>query len=120
MTALNFAILVAYTLGLSIGQCMFKLAADQARTAVDQTFWPALMTSAYFYVSIALYAVLTLVWVWILSRVPLSRAYPFVALAFIFTPALSIVLFQESINYWYALGLALILMGIGLIVMKAN
>ncbi len=120
MTPLNFLILVAYTLGLSIGQCMFKLAADQARNAVDQTFWPALMTSAYFYISIVLYAALTLVWIWILSRVSLSRAYPFVALAFIFTPALSIILFQETISYWYVLGLALILTGLGLIVMKAN
>lgn len=120
MTPLNFAILIAYTFGLSLGQCLFKIAADHARNAVDRAFWPALMTSVHFYASITLYAILTLVWVWILSRVPLSRAYPFVALAFIFTPALSIIFFGESINSWYALGLALILMGLGLIVVKAT
>jgi hypothetical protein len=37
-----------------------------------------------------------LIWVWFLSFTPLSRAYPFVALAFVLTPLLAVSLFGET------------------------
>lgn len=120
MTPLHLAILVAYSFGLALGQCMFKLAAERARAPEGHTFFAALLTSWHFYASITLYAVLTLLWIWILSRVPLSRAYPFVALAFIFTPVLSSLMFGERIDAWYMVGLAAILGGLGIIVVKAS
>src|SRR5258705_5915493 len=40
------------------------------------------LLNGYFFVALILCAALTLLWVWILSFTPLSRAYPFLALAF--------------------------------------
>lgn len=120
MTTTNLLTLLLYTFGLSLGQCLFKLAADSARLSTTKSFWPALLSTGQFYASIMLYAFLTLVWIWILARVSLSRAYPFVALAFVFTPALAVVFFGEKIDLWYALGLGLIIAGLVLIVVKAN
>jgi hypothetical protein len=37
--------------------------------------------------------------VWILSFTPLSRAYPFLALAFALTPALGCLVFAEPLRY---------------------
>ena len=45
------------------------------------------LLNGYFFVAVILYAALTVLWVWILSFTPLSRAYPFVALAFALTGA---------------------------------
>ena len=49
---------------------------------------PAFCSTGIFFVALILYAALTVLWVWILSYTPLSRAYPFLALAFALTPAL--------------------------------
>src|SRR5690606_16042183 len=97
MTVGQTAALVLYAVGMSIGQALFKLSADHAKSA-PEGFWETLLGTPYFYLSIALFGVLTLVWVWILARVPLTLAYPFVVLAFVFTPLLAVVFFNESIG----------------------
>ena len=58
------------------------------------------------------YAAATLLWVRILMTVPLSRAYPFVALAFVLVPAAGYVFFHESVSLRYAAGTALIIAGV--------
>ena len=53
------------------------------------------------------------VWIKILSRVELSRAYPInIALTIIFTSAASIFLFQESVTWIKFAGIALVIAGI--------
>jgi drug/metabolite transporter (DMT)-like permease len=71
--------------------------------------------NGYFIVALILYAALTVLWVWILGFTPLSRAYPFVALAFALTPALGIVVFGETASLRLAIGIALIVCGLCLI-----
>jgi hypothetical protein len=89
MSAVNVVVLFVYSLGMSFGQVLFKLAADQTKLEQSSTFVRTLLTSWYFFAAVLLYGVLSLVWVWILTRVPLSQAYPFIVLAFVFTPALA-------------------------------
>jgi drug/metabolite transporter (DMT)-like permease len=57
------------------------------------------LLNGYFFVALILYARLTVLWVWILSFTPLSRAYPFLALAFALTPALGCLVFAEPLRY---------------------
>jgi drug/metabolite transporter (DMT)-like permease len=57
------------------------------------------LLNRYFFVALILYARLTVLWVWILSFTPLSRAYPFLALAFSLTPALGCLVFAEPLRY---------------------
>jgi len=116
MNILNATILMLYAFGMSLGQVLFKIAADRAKARAADGFLESLVTDGYFLLAVALYGALTLVWVWILMRVPLSRAYPFVVLAFVFTPAFAILFFDEMVNIWYFTGLALILFGLGTLV----
>jgi len=120
MSAINVVVLFVYSLGMSFGQVLFKLAADQTKLEQSSTFVRTLLTSWYFFAAVLLYGVLSLVWVWILTRVPLSQAYPFMVLAFVFTPALAVLLFGEPLNASYLASLALILAGLGLLVVKAT
>jgi drug/metabolite transporter (DMT)-like permease len=60
---------------------------------------PAFCSTGIFFVALILYAALTVLWVWILSYTPLSRAYPFLALAFALTPALGCLVFAEPLRY---------------------
>jgi hypothetical protein len=57
------------------------------------------LPNGYFFVPLILYAALTVLWVWIPSYTPLSRAYPFLALAFALAPALGCLVFAEPLRY---------------------
>ena len=80
-----------------MGQALFKVASANMMQAGRPSFL-LLFSSVSFYVALILYGALTILWVWLLSGVPLSRAYPFVALSFIFTPIFAIVAFNESVT----------------------
>ena len=120
MNIANATILLLFALGISFGQVLFKIAAERAKERASDGFLVSLLADGYFVLAVAFYGALTLLWIWILMRVPLSRAYPFVVLAFVFTPAFAVLFFGESVNVWYFIGLALILLGLGILVWKAN
>ena len=103
------ALLIGYPLLLAAGQILFK------RTAARLVGLPipeqllALLVQPAFYTACLLYAAATVLWVWLLTLIPLSAAYPFAALSFVIVPVAS----------WWFLGEPLVLrywMGIGLIV----
>jgi drug/metabolite transporter (DMT)-like permease len=75
----------------------------------------SLVANPYFMAAAALYVALTVLWVWILTFTPLSRGYPFVALAFAATPLLGGLVFGEPITWRLLVGIALILGGLLLV-----
>jgi len=60
---------------------------------------------------ILVYAISVLVWLWVLSRVDLSIAYPFVGLSFIFTLLFGYAFLGESVNSMRIAGSLLIAAG---------
>lgn len=121
MRSFDVVVLLGYAVGMSLGQLLFKLAADRAAAVGSgESFWRAVLTSPMFFASVFLYAALTLLWVWILSRVELSKAYPFVVLALVVTPLFAAYFFSEKLNVWYFLSLGLILGGLGLLIWKGT
>jgi len=110
--------LTAYPLGMAIGQIMFKLAAGDVQrlqgTSVPRLVI-ALALNPWFITAVLLYGALSCAWVWILSGMPLSTAYPFVALAFILTPLLGYYFLGETITWTYAAGLGLVIAGLLLV-----
>jgi EamA-like transporter family. len=57
------------------------------------------------------YGVSVLIWIWVLSRVELSIAYPFVGLSFIFTLLFGVFFLGEAINVAKVAGTVLIILG---------
>ena len=114
LTLSQILLLTAYAGGMSAGQLLFKMAADSYGTANVGTGERLLVLfcNLYFLSALVLYAGFALLWVWILSFTPLSRAYPFVALAFALTPLLAGSLFGEPISPRLIIGLLLILGGL--------
>ena len=112
----QIAVLFGYALGMTGGQMLFKLAAlrlPQDGSAVERAF--GLLQNGYFLLALATYLILALLWVWVLSFTPLSRAYPFVALAFVLTPVLGGLLFGEALSFRLLAGIAAILCGLLLV-----
>src|SRR5207249_6666482 len=109
----QIALLIAYAGGMAGGQILFKMAA--LRGAADGPLVERLsvmMLNGFFASAVLLYAALAVLWVWILSFTPLSRAYVFVALAFAVTPLLGAVVFADPISVRLVVGIASIFCGL--------
>lgn len=108
----NLICLLCFTFILATGQVLFKKMGLVLHGLPLREGAMRVLLSPTFYASLLLYGFATLLWIWILSRVPLSRAYPFVALGVVLVPLASIYVFGERVrpNFW--LGVALIFAGI--------
>ena len=116
LTLTQVLLLLAYAVGMSGGQVLFKLAAlNSANPPGGGLRIFALLQNVYFVAALALYAALAILWVWILSFTPLSRGYPFVALAFGITPIFGVVLFGEPVTWQLIAGTVVVLLGLALI-----
>jgi drug/metabolite transporter (DMT)-like permease len=110
------ALLLAYAAGMAGGQLLFKAAALQYASAAPLgERLLSLVQNVYFLAAIVLYVALTVLWVWILTFTPLSRAYPFVALAFAITPLLAGFVFGEAMTARLMIGIGFILCGLLLV-----
>lgn len=112
LTLAQIALLLGYAVAMAGGQLIFKLAANRATPDGSLIERLLALINPYFVLAIVLYAGLSVLWVWILTFTPLSRAYPFVALAFAITPVLGILIFAEPFSTKLAIGIALILCGL--------
>ena len=109
---LNYVALGIFVVVLAAGQVFFKFAASALKNKPVTEGFIALAQTSTFYVAVTLYGAATLLWVWILSRVPLSQAYPWVALAMSAVPILAVFVFDERINSTYWLGIGLVVIGV--------
>lgn len=107
--------LIAFSVMLAGGQTLFKLSAASTPSLFTLTGFLALLTNIWFWLALILYGTATLLWLYILQQIPLSLAYPFVALGFIFVPSIGWLAFHEPLNMYYVFGIVLILSGLGLI-----
>ena len=108
----NLVGLAVFTLLLAAGQLLFKTAGLAIRGLPVRDGLLALAHVPAFYAAIALYAASTFLWVWLLSRVTLMQAYPWVSAGMIIVPLLSAIVFGERVNAIYWLGAVLIVAGI--------
>lgn len=92
---------------LGFGQILFKLAAATIQFGNVRTLFSLPLLSA-----LAVYGVATLVWIGALARVPLSVAFPFYGLGFIFVPMLSVLILREPFRWSTVVGGVVIMLGI--------
>lgn len=62
--------------------------------------------------AVGLYGISTLLWVLALRVLPLSRAYPFMAVGFLIVPIAAHFLFGEDISRTQLIGIAMVVMGL--------
>ena len=103
-----------FSLALPVGQAMFKWAAVyQARQtgpllAKLVTNWPLISALAW-------YGLTAMFWFYILTRVPLSRAYPFALAGTGLIPLVAWLVFKEPLGWRMGAGYVLMLAGLAVI-----
>jgi drug/metabolite transporter (DMT)-like permease len=110
------SMLCLYALAMAGGQLLFKSAALGTPQRGALTEWTLdLLRNWQFFAALAIYFLLAVLWVWILRVVPLSQAYPFVALAFAVAPLMAGFWFGEPLSLRLLAGLTIILCGLLLV-----
>lgn len=107
---------VGCTLAIATGQMFFKTAAMQIESH-GTVFHPQVITTVG--ISLTIYGLATLAWIYVLRLAPLSAIYPYMALSFVIVPALSFFFFNEPISKSYIIGLSMIIGGILVITRSA-
>lgn len=110
---------MVFSIGMGLGQLLLKFSAQRQLINTD-TRWLHRLFSLFgdwpFLLGIALYGLLLIYWVWLLTFLPLSRAYPFTLLSFIIAAIGGALFFNESLTLPFVVGLTII--GVGLVVLS--
>lgn len=100
-------LLLGTILLLAAGQILFKFAA-----AGVQFENPRTLLSLPLLAALALYGVATLMWLLVLTRLPLSFAFPFYGLTFLLVPILAAVFLGETLRIQTLVGGLVIMVGV--------
>lgn len=99
--------------GISLGQLLLKMAALNLKNPDAIGIWLAgFCINMYLMGGVFLLGMSTLLWIWVLRTLPLSIAYPFMALAFIIVPLLAHFLLHEPFSLRNLAGGVLIAVGV--------
>jgi drug/metabolite transporter (DMT)-like permease len=109
---INIFGLASFTVLLAIGQVLFKKVALGIRGLPLDDGFSAALRDPVLYAALTLYGLTTLLWIWLLSRVPLSQAYPWVAVGSAIVPLLAWYIYNERIAPVFWVGVALIMAGL--------
>lgn len=113
MRLYQIVLLFFYAFGMAVGQILFKMAAIKLQASEVRTnLFLFALTSPHYIAAIVIYMGLTFFWVYILTFTELSKAYPFVSLAFLLTPLLASFFFGEKLSLLFLIGLGAIIFGL--------
>jgi drug/metabolite transporter (DMT)-like permease len=114
--------LILFSVGLSgLAQVVLKwgVSADPVRIAVADGGMARIVQAIAFspgvIAGLAMYGLGAVVWLGVLTRAPLSLAYPCVGLSFIITAAMGYLVFNEVISPSRIAGIALVVAGVVLV-----
>jgi drug/metabolite transporter (DMT)-like permease len=119
MSLTNFFLILLNTLVLVSGQFLWKYGLMQKPVSfkgvseIIQLFF-----SPFIFSGIVIYGLATVLWLFILTRVPLSLAYPVQSLAYVFAVFGSYFIFHESLSFMKVAGVLLIIIGVSLVGMS--
>lgn len=107
MSFSTLALIVTTIFTLALGQVLFKFAASAFQPGSLSGYLSLPLFSA-----LVIYAVATIMWLLVLSRTPLTAAFPFYGLGFIFVPLLSRLVLGEQLRASTIVGGVIILVGV--------
>lgn len=121
MSILNFFLILVNTLILVGGQFLWKFGLMGRSDSYESVGGVVkLFLSPYIVSGLFLYGLATVLWLFILTRVPLSVAYPIQSLAYIFAVFGAYFVFNEPLTTPKIIGVLLIMAGVSLIGIQGN
>lgn len=104
-------------LALKLG--VSRPAMESAINAGGMELLKSVVTSPLIWLGLTIYALSVVMWLWVLAKVDLSVAYPFVGVSFLFTMLFGIFLLDETVTSERMLGTVFIALGCVLVARSA-
>lgn len=120
MSLLHFSLILLNTLILVSGQFLWKFGMQTQSITLDVISILKVLFSPFVFTGLAMYGFATVLWLYILSKVPLSVAYPIQSLSYILAVFGAYFVFNESLSIYKIIGCLLILIGVSLIGFSPN
>jgi drug/metabolite transporter (DMT)-like permease len=114
MGRIDVLILTAVATSIALGQYFFKRVGVSIHGASPVGAVRMLMASPLFYAAIGLYATSTVLWIFALSRMPITRAYPWIMAASATVPIIGWLGFGERVSPGFWIGLIFVLVGLAI------
>jgi len=107
MNIIDLLLITVTMFSLSAGQILFKITAQNINGNLIN-----LLTSRIFFIALFIYGITTVLWLYVLTRIPLYKAYPFYGMSFIIIPFFSYIYLKEPVYINTFIGGILIIAGI--------
>lgn len=116
MTFNNFLLILLNTIVLVSGQFLFKFGLQSKNASFESIVSIIKMfISPYIISGLGLYGLATVLWLFILTKVPLSVAYPIQSIAYVLAVVGAYFVFNEPLTVSKILGCIIIMIGVSLI-----
>ena len=119
----HIALLIAYATLMAAANLVLEAAAGRFRVAQAQTAFEILLAglgNLYLWTGLAIYAFSFVIWLWLLSFIPLRYAYPVAATSLLIVPLLSGLITRSFPQPTYWIGIVLVIVGLTLVVTKMD
>jgi drug/metabolite transporter (DMT)-like permease len=120
MNLVNFLLILCNTCILVAGQFLWKYGMMKTAFQLNPLSMIKLLFSPFIFSGLVLYGAATILWLFILSRVPLSVAYPVQSIAYVLAVFGAYFIFHEPLSPTKIIGVILIILGVSLIGISAN
>src|SRR5258705_1265301 len=103
---------------LLCGLCVLGIAGGQILMKCASVAWNEtqslcnIRVGAWIASALLIYSMASIGWIYLLRQLPLSSAYPFLSLTYIFVPLAGVLIFNERLNWTDAMAAGLIIVGI--------
>lgn len=111
-------LLLMFSVGMGFGQLLLKYSAVRQAPTQEQSIISRLLAMVFdwpFMMGAGWYALMLVYWVWLLTFLPLSKAYPFTLVSLVVAAVGSSIFFQEQLSARFGLGLLVIACGLLLV-----
>lgn len=109
-----YSFLLMNILFLVAGQILWKVAVMNIKSWSIHAIG-TLLLSPFFWGGAMLYVLATCLWLVVLSKLPLSVAYPTQSISYVFGAVLALLLFKETVTTVQWVGMIIILFGVFLV-----
>lgn len=96
----------------SFGQLSLKQGVSNSKIELSPTLFFQILSNKFLLIGFFLYAIGSILWLFIIKKLPISIAYPSVSLSYVIVVILSYFFFREQINATKIFGIILIFIGI--------
>uniref|UniRef100_C5D881 EamA domain-containing protein n=1 Tax=Geobacillus sp. (strain WCH70) TaxID=471223 RepID=C5D881_GEOSW len=120
MSLVNFVLILLNTFILVTGQFLWKYGMMKTTFKLDPLSIIKILFSPFIFSGLVMYGFATILWLFILSRVPLSIAYPVQSIAYVLAVFGAYFIFNEPLSPTKIIGVILIILGVSLIGLSPN